>query len=54
MLRKDEMKHLAAEGKACDGTKIDDIEQIIPVSVEMIAMMESIDGEPTTNEYVVS
>jgi len=44
MLRKDKMKRLAAEGKARDGIKIDDIKQIIPVLEEMIAMMESMTG----------
>ena len=44
MLRKDEMKHLAVEGKAHDGIKIDDIKQIIPVVEEMIAMMKSMTG----------
>ena len=42
ILRKDEMEHLAAEDKACDGIKIDDIKQIIPVLDEMIAMMETL------------
>ena len=34
------MKDLAAEGKAHNGINIYDIKQIIPVSVEMTAMME--------------
>ena len=42
ILRKDEMKRLAAEGKDRDGIKIDDIKQIIPVSDAMIAMMEAL------------
>ena len=50
MLQKDQMKRLAAEDKARDRIKIDDIKQIIPVSVEMIVMMESINEELTSNE----
>ena len=36
ILQKDEMRRLAAEGKARDGIQIDDIKQIIPISDEMI------------------
>ena len=47
------MKSLAAEGKACNGIKINAIKLIIPLPDEMIAMMERLNGQLTSNEWLV-
>ena len=52
MLGKDEMKRLATEGKARDGIEIDDTKQIIPVLVEMISMMGSLNRIRGTVVYM--
>ena len=44
------MKRLAVGGKARDGIKMDDIKQIIPISDEMIVLMESINGQQASRE----
>jgi len=44
----DEMKRLATEGKSRDGIKMDNIKQIIPISDDMIVLMDSINGQQSS------
>ena len=49
-LWKDNMKRLAAKGKALDGIKMVDIKQIVPESDKMIEMMKRIYSQQTVNQ----